>query len=554
MTEIKRIWEEIKYFWNKKCFSIGIPLMMLLSYGTALLYPTVGIDDTSFNIYYEDGVSPAMGRWCLFLINKLFPLNYNPFFVEAVGLLFFCISITLWCIVFHRMFGDMISDLGYTIFGCVMLSCPIISELSVWYLQNGTYLGYGVTALAVLFGMESFREGVSKSKRAGYLGGALIFLTIAIGFYESFMIVFLIAMLMVFLLIRVLHKEEFSVRIGRWFLNIIILGIGTVLLRTIINKLMIWVFDLESQTLVLRSRGIYEVLGWFNGTKGFNEFSYVMKDFFIKYYINGAVYLPITILVSAIGILILFGTYRSIKQKDGWILAAVAGIILLPWLMPFLEGVATYYRTSQYIPLVSAFAVLIIAWFLEYHQVKRYVRIISLFLAFVLLYNQGYEMNKWLYIESRKYEDTKRTLDHVALTIMEQCDASKPICVVGKYDTPESLIKEAYCPSWSKKYTIVSTLVKMVDEDIFNVYNTPYGYAFAETPQLSFIKWGATAFYGFDREIIKFWKMHGFTFTEDGNLNHYDNARNLMADGPVWPEEGSVIEMEDYIIVNFGND
>ena len=65
------IWKDVKYFWNHKCFAVGIPFMMILSYITLLINPTVGIDDTSFQLYYVDGVSPAMGRWCLYLINKI---------------------------------------------------------------------------------------------------------------------------------------------------------------------------------------------------------------------------------------------------------------------------------------------------------------------------------------------------------------------------------------------------------------------------------------------------------------------------------------------------
>ena len=89
--------------------------------------------------------------------------------------------------------------------------------------------------------------------------------------------------------------------------------------------------------------------------------------------------------------------------------------------------------------------------------------------------------------------------------------------------------------------------------ELFETYNSPEGYAFAETPRLSFINWGATAFYGFDRELISFWSMHGFSFTEDGNLEHYAQARELMQDGPAWPKQGSVVELEEYIVVNFGN-
>ena len=30
-------------------------------------------------------------------------------------------------------------------------------------------------------------------------------------------------------------------------------------------------------------------------------------------------------------------------------------------------------------------------------------------------------------------------------------------------------------------------------------------------------------------------------------------ARELMQDEPAWPKEGSVVELEEYIVVNFGN-
>ena len=181
------------------------------------------------------------------------------------------------------------------------------------------------------------------------------------------------------------------------------------------------------------------------------------------------------------------------------------------------------------------------------------IRGIAAVLLLILLYHQAYDMNRWFYIDHLKYEDTKNTLEEVALVIKRDHDASKPICVIGKYETPESLLEEAYCPSWSKKYLLTEFLVKKVDESLFEEYNTPYGYTFVETPHLSFISWGATAFYQFDRELIKFWNMHGFNFREDSDLEHYKAAKEIMKGGPAWPKEGSVVEMEDYIIVNFGN-
>lgn len=555
---MRELGKELKYFWSQKCFAVGILVVMLLSYATLLHNPTVGIDDTSFKIYYVDGVSPAMGRWCLYMINKVFPLDYNPYFVEAVGLLCFCVSISLWCIVFYRMFGDRLSVLVYTIFGGVMISSPIISEVVIWYLQDGIYLGYGATALAVLLAMDAFRVGIKENlkSRVGRVLASAVLLTVALGFYEAFMIVFLMGIVMIFLLIRVLDREDYSRKPLDWLVNLAGIGVSSMVFRSLAINGIVAFFDLESQAEVLETRGFGDILGgllgWFAPTAEGESLFYVFKDFFVKYYCNAIVYVPIMILVLAVGVVGLWGILKSIQKKDVWIILAVVGIVLLPWLLPILEGVATYYRSSEYIPLLTAFAVLVIAWEGQRFQGRK-LKVAGLFLAALLLYHQAYEMNKWLYVDAMKYEDTKRTMDAVALEIMESCDISKPVCVIGSYQTPESLVEAAYCPTWSGRYRLISAIVKGIDEEIFAKYDTPKGYVAAESPLLSFINWGAVAFYGFDRELIKFWEMHGFSFVEDGDIGHYYEAKAMMQNGPVWPEKGSIVETEDYIIVNFGN-
>lgn len=550
---LKGICEDIRELCQEKWFAAGLFLMMVISYATLLHNPTIGIDDTAFDVYYEEGVSPAMGRWVLYLLNKVFPLEYNPYMVEGVGLLCLCISALLWCVVFYRLFGDRISRKGYLAFACVMVSSPIMSELVVWYLQDGIYLGYGATALSVLMGMKAFSGGKTASGRqwkALLLSGVL--LTVALGFYESFMIVWIMGMFMCFFLCRMLGKEDYSVRPLEWCLKLPSCVVLSIVLRTVIVKLMILVFGLQQQTQVLRSRGLHEFFGWFDGSKNLEDFLYVMKDFLVKYYINGVVYFPITVLVFATAVVLAAAVRYSVKRKDGWILAAAIGMLLVPWIMPVLEGIATYYRTSQYIPVLTAFGMLLLIW--ELGQWGKLARWILTMAVAVLLYRQAYEMNRWLYLDAMKYEDAKRTMDQVALVIQREHDATKPVCIIGHYQVPESLVQEAYCPSWSKKYLLVEFFVKRVDESLFEEYNTPYGYAFAETPRLSVLNWGATAFYGFDREAVKFWRMQGITLYEDGDQEHYVEAREMMKDGPVWPQEGSVVEMDDYIIVNFGNE
>ena len=599
MIQIKKDFQKL---FGSKGFCVGLVLMMVLSYATLLHQPTVGIDDTAFDIYYEEGVSPAMGRWCLYVINKFFPLAYNPYFVEGIGLLLFCLSVGLWCLVFYRILGDRIPNWGYLLFGAAFLSSPMLSEVVVWYLQDGIYLGYGFTALSVLCMGEAMGQSMNERKAsvlpctgkchmqqkkngmriqvcatgAKWLLGSIGFLTIAMGFYEAFMIVFLEGCFMSFFMIRSLHEklsqkekkipgEKKGHQIWKrepwgWLWRTGVCAVLAVVLRMLINEGMIAIFHLQEETKVLRSRGLHEVLGWFNASKTWDDFAYVMKDFFVKYYVDAIVYVPVMILVLSIGCICLAGLILAIRKKDIWIFLAVLGIVLTPWVMPVLEGVATYYRSSQYVPLVTGFGVLVTTWglltFLEKRPLWKCRKIVSVFAFFaaaMLLYRQAYEMNKWFYVDACKYENDKRVMYAVAQEIQENCDAAKPVCVIGNYQTPESIRQKAICPSWSKKYTLVRAIVSWIDEDLFAAYDTPDGYLIGESPHLSFINWGATAFYHFDRQLIKFWAMHGITLYEDGNLTHYEDAKELMENGPVWPQKGSIVEMEDYIIVNFGS-
>lgn len=544
MAQLK---QDFLFFWKRKGFAYSLLLMAVLSFATQILNPTVGIDDTSFKIYFVDGVSPAVGRWCIFLLNKIFPLAYNPYFVEMVGIGLFCISVSLWCVVLYRVMGERVPFCGYVAFACVMISSPMLSELEVWYLQNGTHIAYGVTALAVLCLLKALEEEkTSGQERAGAC--SIVLLMVAIGFYESFMIVFLVAVFLLFFLVRAVDTR-YTKKPLSWFLKTVcVLGLSMVLREGIVRLLTV-IFHLEPQRHVLETRGLGDMLQPLFSGEGV---VLMLKDFFVKYYLNAIVYVPVMILVLAMMVLFCAGAGLAVYKKDGWIFAAFLAVVITPLLLALLEGNATYYRTAQYVPLVTAFAVFVLFW-LSVGVKSRVIRFAGIFLLFVLLYRQGYEMNRWMYLDAMKYEDAKRTMDSVALYIRQNLDDTLPVCVIGEYEVPEALAEEAYCPDWSKKYMLMEKLVSAVDTGLWEKYSTPEGYAAAETPLLSVVKWGARAFYGFDRELVKFWKMHGITLYEDGNQSHYEEAQKLFESGPVWPEEGSVVEAEGYIIVNFGN-
>ena len=84
--------EAQKLFQSKK-YIICMLVTLFATFGSLLVRPTIGIDDTAWKVYFLDGVAPVMGRWVLFILNKIIPIaEYNPFIVELLFLFFFFIS------------------------------------------------------------------------------------------------------------------------------------------------------------------------------------------------------------------------------------------------------------------------------------------------------------------------------------------------------------------------------------------------------------------------------------------------------------------------------
>lgn len=547
------IWRELKSLFRCKTYSICMILTLIATYGSLIIHPTIGIDDTAWKLYFVDGVAAVMGRWVLYVINKIIPIaEYNPYIVEGFFLMLFLLSASIWVVLFKRVIEKHVSDWVYTLFGCAFLAAPITSEVITYYLSNGISIGFGFTALAVWYLWDSF-EVKGKRKYLKIICSGL-WLWLALGCYESFIIVYMVAICVLYALHRGIAGKTAVLTVPKVMWNTLIAGVFCILVRSIWVEISIIIFSLQDQMNVLHYRGISELLVWFDGEKSLSDFLLVMKQFFVKYYVNAVMYKPITFSIMGYGLLGLWSLIKSVHNKDGVVLMSVIGSILVPWLLPILEGYATYYRTSQYIVLINAVIVLVAALLFEKLREKQWCKAVGFLLGFILLYHEIYEMNYWLKVDQDKYEDACRTMDMVAVELIRECDENLPICVVGEYEVPDAIAAKSHCPLWSKRYTIASAVINLLDDNLLESYVNDLGYVYAETPLLSVIKWGTVAFYGNDIELIRFWENRGFSFVVDGNQEHYKYAKQLLEDGmPSWPEEGSIIQMDGYIIVNLGN-
>lgn len=57
---------------KNKVYLLPLVLTAVLAYGFMVTHPAVGIDDTPYAYYFQEGLAAIVGRWVLYLLNKVF--------------------------------------------------------------------------------------------------------------------------------------------------------------------------------------------------------------------------------------------------------------------------------------------------------------------------------------------------------------------------------------------------------------------------------------------------------------------------------------------------
>jgi len=552
---MKKLWKDIYAFLSCKVYIVSMMIIAICAYGFAITHHSVGMDDTAVFMYFEEGLAPYVGRWTLYVLNQIVDISsFLPWIVEFVSVVILFFSVTLWCVLWQRAVGkeDAMPRWSYAFVGGIFISCPLISEVFVFYLHNGICIGYGLTALALIEFMEVVNKGIRKGWKELIL--ASVFSSVAIGCYESFAAVYIIGALTCFLVVRTKEREQGAVinsSLLVWLESgVLSLGMSLLIRMTVLRVIKCFVNGekFADYTVLYRS-----AFGDIFTTPG--ELAMVLKRFYAMYCVNGIVYLPIAVLCVSMVVCVLYSLYRGIQHKDCGILLSVIAMFVAPVFMSILEGNVTRYRSAQYVPVVCAFSVVLILQQLE--RVKRDVlKWVAYLLGIVLIFNQCVDMNKWFWVDYLKYQDVKRVMDQVAYDIESSCDISKPIVFRGGYEVPNSIRNVAYVSFGSKAHQRISKLLDPIDVHLQEKYWDSLGYNFVEGPNISTLQWGVTAFDGTSQQLIEFWRMHGigelYCATD---LEMIEEAQAVMTenDMPGYPENGYVREFEDYIIVNLSH-
>lgn len=557
-------------FGKDKKYILLLSMVAACGYGFFVTHGTVGIDDTPYAYYFEEGLAAIVGRWVLFLLNKVIALaDYAPFLTDFVAVILLMVAVTVWCGLFYRILGDKIPDYGYYVFAGVMLSCPLLSEILTYFLHNGIGIGYLTTGMSLCFfyelieALEACKHLQAKARvsmAASFLG-CVVTLVVALGCYESFMIVWLVGVLLVLFSERLVGKKRKMV--------LTILAIGAVavvgmILRSVMIHVVTSAFGLGYMKDAAIQRSITEMAGWLLEDGAMAEFAMVLKRTFVMYGAFAYAYLPIRIFVIAAVMMLVVAIWKSIQSRDVWVGLLYIGIFVACFLLVVVEGKPTLYRSAQFVPVICGYGVLLLVLlgrevcqsnFLKGNgkikdKARKCLNGVVVLVCGVILWNQCADMNKWFYIDYLKYEDAQNTMHQIAYELERNFDTSKPIVFTGEYELPQSIVQDAYVPYNSETYHRINCITSKLDEHLLEKFYRDYGVWVAQTPSLSVLNWAKYAFDN-DEELIRFFAMHGYELVPQLDEEIYPIAEEYSLTLPSFPQEGSIVDMGEYIIVHF---
>lgn len=549
--------------WDSRLYRAALILTTLCSYGFFVTHHTVGVDDTPIALYFEEGLNAIIGRWFLFVLNKVFHVaEFSPVIVDLAGALVLMAAAAVWGTLLYSICKKNVPVWGYLFFSCILLSCPLLAEVYPYYLHNGVSVGYLCTGISLCFFRELTQEAGSLKKISALSAGMAFFLFAAIGCYESFMIVWLLGLFLVLL------TERYMDMSGNVFKLVGIAALAAaaaLLLRSMMIGGLIRLYDLEYLREVADQRTVGDVFGWLSKADAAAEFAMAVKRFYVMYFAFAFAYYPIKIFVLAAAFMGIYGLYSAIRRKSPWIFLLTAGCFVCCFLLVPVEGKATLYRAAQFLPVVCGYGAFLLVYAVEnlrQHSFRRstekgsgrgilvgkMVTAVSVFLLSAVLWNQCYEMNKWFYVDWLKYESAVNLAEEIDTALQKEFDTSKPVVFIGNYATPKSIIKDAYVDYGTETFFRIKGLTDPIDEHLLEKFYREYGVWVAQTPALSIYEWGVNAFES-DEELAQFFAMHGLEIRANTNPEYFAEASEYFLNMPVFPKEGSIEDRGEYIIV-----
>ena len=112
-STVRQKWVEyLNHFLKNRMYLCILLLTAICAYGYKVTNVTIGIDDTPSLYYFEEGLIAIVGRWVLFLLNKICSIaEFLPFLTDFAAVVLLVIAAIVWSALFYSVFGEKIPDI-----------------------------------------------------------------------------------------------------------------------------------------------------------------------------------------------------------------------------------------------------------------------------------------------------------------------------------------------------------------------------------------------------------------------------------------------------------
>lgn len=541
---IQNLKNQVRFFVNNKVYMISLILAAIAGYGYEIMHSSMGIDDVCIEIYFEDGLGVAIGRWPFYLINKIFHItDFSPFMLELVSVGVMVIAAILWVALIRSIVSKELPMFCYIIFSAMFVDYSLIAEVFVYYLQNGIGIIYALTAISLFVFYDIQVSKRSWKENIPSVAAMAVMMCISISFYESAANVFLFGVLLIMFVDAVSENRmginKFMGCFWCAFLTLRVL-VYAILGRSVITKLCMVVFDIEEYNY----RSVSSML-WI--LKYPARVLTLIRQIYRDYFVVGYEYYPIRVFVIATAVFVIGLVYYTLKKKNFYLfLIGLAAYVSL-FALSIAQGDAVPYRANQMLSVfVAAVLCMLSYWVMQIPQI--WIRSIGLVLVCSLVYNSAFDLNQWFVFEYKRNQLEMEEVHRISYELRSKYDiANKPVVFVGEYVLDEAIQREYSLDETSPAYE------KICELNTWMGMETPALYPYTQVLSYSFLNWSITSFSiyeGYNREINRLFEKEGLSLIWGGN-EYYQKGLELMEDLNRYPVDGYIKEYEDFILVRF---
>lgn len=531
---------DIRNLWSSSIYRIVVILTVFICYGSYAASHIISIDSFGGPVYLGENRLIAQGRFITWGYGRLFSFN-NDYFHSSWAINIFSLLLLVWAmcnfsILLRRISGTS-NSVGLALFSAILVSYPLMVE--IWIFTGSSMMvcaGYLIVSFAILI-MQSF------SYQKAYV--ALMFTTgllicIAAG-YESLMAVYIF---WVFVILWYEIKDnkcegyKYFVLHGIWYAIPFVIG---TLLGSIIGRVIALIAGVE-----ISSGGAAKEIAWLNG-----DIVGTLKELVGQigniYVAEALISFPIAIFVIACVVYGIASNYICLKLKKPMLLWANLGCYLSLILLSIVQGSASAWRSSQVFAVFIAFTA-----FLCMEFCNGYLRKVIGFVLIILVIRQVVYTSYCFEIQYEKTIHEERVLAGVAEDL-KKMGANKPIVFTGKYTLPDyyekalsvddnsiawKLYARIYAQGKGRSYEDVLNDYRGVVLDKNNIYS---GITFNIDHLGRGLMYEYLSMCGYDCELGDAYDRFGHDSYE------YVKKNNI----PGYPMDGYIVDMEEYVIVNF---